>query len=459
MFKRLITIDAVLALTITIAVCLIKPPEKVHGLAVDTVTYDSVNLSWDEAAGSTGYHIYRSSDGENFEYLDTTNKTNYSDTGLDTGITYVYKIRPHNGIKKAPGDDIKATPVLDTPKIDGTVDKGQAELSINRVDGALGYKIYRDKQEIDTIQAAQDKTAEDITYVDENADADTDYEYTVTAIRKKAESDSSNQVGLTLISPGTISIEPDGTSLNLAWDSDYTSYKLYKNDELLTETSEKNYSIKAEEGTYKFKLIGTKDDVVSPETVQEFKVEEVPMDNKGAINAAVNWAVDIANDDSFTYGTGNRAHRYGCYFCGNNLKIKGSSLVNGHSYKKTYCCNPFISAAYAHGAGDPALLKACQSGGGISMSKKSFKKYGNWKDVGKPSYSNLQKGDVLVKPTHVAMYIGDGKYVQAGPEGWNAKSIAVSNLSNSRYNSFKFVMRYTGTGSGTMYKVEEVTGQ
>lgn len=73
-------------------------------------------------------------------------------------------------------------------------------------------------------------------------------------------------------------------------------------------------------------------------------------------------------------------------------------------YKKTYCCNPFVHAAYAHGTQNPKMLKGCRKANGIAMEKSSFYKFGCWKCVGKPAYKNLQRGDVLVKPTHVAMY-------------------------------------------------------
>ena len=35
---------------------------------------------------------------------------------------------------------------------------------------------------------------------------------------------------------------------------------------------------------------------------------------------AAKWAVKIANDNSFTFGAGSKAHRKGCYFCGTNVK-------------------------------------------------------------------------------------------------------------------------------------------
>ena len=113
-------------------------------------------------------------------------------------------------------------------------------------------------------------------------------------------------------------------------------------------------------------------------------------------------------------------------------------------YRKTYCCNPFIHAAYAHGAQNPKMLKGCRKANGIGMEKSTFYKFGCWKCVGKPSYKKLKKGDVLVKSTHVAMYIGKGKMVEASGGNWSARSISVKKMSKSRYNGFSYVMRYTG---------------
>ena len=161
------------------------------------------------------------------------------------------------------------------------------------------------------------------------------------------------------------------------------------------------------------------------------------------INGAVDWAVKIANDNSFSYGTGSGAHHNGCYFCGTNYGPR-KYMKPSKKYKKTYCCNPFVHAAFAHGAQNPKMLKGCRKASGIGMEKSTFYKFDCWKCVGKPAYKNLKKGDVLVKPTHVAMYIGKGKMVEASGGNWSASSIAVKKMSKSRYNGFTYVMRYTG---------------
>ena len=75
---------------------------------------------------------------------------------------------------------------------------------------------------------------------------------------------------------------------------------------------------------------------------------------KLARDAAVSWAITIANDNSFHYGRSSWAHHHGCYFCGTNQRPNSPKRRAGASVAacaKTYCCNPFLTAAYRHGAG------------------------------------------------------------------------------------------------------------
>lgn len=455
--KKIVISDILIFLLIVVLILIEKKPTTVQGLTIEDTTYNSVSLSWDESNNASGYNVYRSANDKDFEFIDVTSETQFEDKNLQTGTTYTYAVSSYNGIKRSKRETIKTTPSLEVPKLESDISSGKAVLSITGVEGASGYKIYRNNKEIDSIAS----TNKNIEYTDDSADADEDYSYTIKAYRGDALSEASNNEKIKLISAGKIIAEAGTSDIKLSWDGDYSSYKLYKDDKLITETTDNDYLIPAEVSEFTLKLVGYSDDIQSPETVQKFKVTEEAMDNQGAINAACEWAVKIANDDSFTYGVGQRAHRFGCYFCktnvGPNLNLKGASKVNGHSYAKTYCCNPFVSAAYAHGAGDKAMLKACQSGHGIGMKKSSYTRYGSWKDMGKPAFNNLKRGDVLVRSTHVALYLGDGKYVQAGGEGWGANTIAVSDFTKKKYNSFSYVMRYTGTGSGTMYKIEDIT--
>ncbi len=176
--------------------------------------------------------------------------------------------------------------------------------------------------------------------------------------------------------------------------------------------------------------------------------------------AAVEWAIQIANDNSFAYGSGSRAHRKGCYFCGTNTgpvrKIKEQkgekhyvkdSNGKKHTYEKTYCCNPFVHAAYAHGAQNEAMLKDCKKGYGVNLDDSSFLRYGCWKKLKKSKYSfdKLKRGDVFVqKGRHVSIYCGGEDVVEAASGNWSSSSITVRASARSRYSSSAYVMRYTG---------------
>lgn len=166
---------------------------------------------------------------------------------------------------------------------------------------------------------------------------------------------------------------------------------------------------------------------------------------------AVNWAVSIADDNSFAYGVGERAHHNGCYFCGTNITGK-KKAKKGDRWEKTYCCNPFVHAAYAHGAGDEKMLKACKANSVAGLTPESWEKFG-FKLIGKcknVKYSDLKVGDVIIKLNHHAwLYAGDGYLVEAGGEGWGADSIVHKKSAKSRYSEYAkrndtYVLRYKG---------------
>lgn len=177
---------------------------------------------------------------------------------------------------------------------------------------------------------------------------------------------------------------------------------------------------------------------------------------------ACNFALSVALDNRFSYGSGQRAHRSGCYFCQTNVgKVKKNkehrgephkvkdSHGNYHTYERTYCCNTFVTAAYAHGAKDDAILKICKKGSCCGMEPKDwmvskhFKKLGKCKDV---PYGDLKWGDVILTDDHVWMYIGGGRIIEAAGNNWSHESIAIKGGAKKRYNqnikAGGWVMRY-----------------
>ena len=54
-------------------------------------------LSWNAVDGATKYWVYRSTDGKNFKYYDTTTKLSYTNMNTTAGTTYYYKLKAVNG--------------------------------------------------------------------------------------------------------------------------------------------------------------------------------------------------------------------------------------------------------------------------------------------------------------------------------------------------------------------------
>ena len=172
---------------------------------------------------------------------------------------------------------------------------------------------------------------------------------------------------------------------------------------------------------------------------------------KKVADKACKWAVKIANDNDFHYGNGEHSKHNGCYFCGTQPKSKQKYVVQ---WEKTYCCNPFVTAAFAHGGNEPFMLDLCKRC--KSYMAPEFKKSALFANLGHPDQSALQRGDILCASNHVALYLGNGKLVEAavrddgvpGSSSWNS-SIRVCKLTAKRWKGFNAgAYRYIGeTGS------------
>ena len=134
-------------------------------------------------------------------------------------------------------------------------------------------------------------------------------------------------------------------------------------------------------------------------------------------------------------------------------------MKQGHGvegWDKTYCCNPFVGAAFAHGGGDPTALSMCQNCNSWDMGTGSGSYHSSslFDNLGHPSVSSLIPGDVVCNSHHVMLYIGNAQVVHAyhrddnvrNSDSWNS-SISTSNLYDNDYDR---AYRYIGNGGGVM---------
>lgn len=172
--------------------------------------------------------------------------------------------------------------------------------------------------------------------------------------------------------------------------------------------------------------------------------------NAQVIADTIKWAKWIASDNRFHYGKGDHAHHNGCYFCGTQRMKKGHGIVDP---ELTYCCNPFVGAAWAHGGLIPKALSMCQNTSSWDFNKgHGYDASSLFTNLGHPVKSNLKAGDVLCRDTHVALYIGNGKIAEASggddnkknSSSWN-NSIRIRTLTDSNYANFPRVHRYNSS--------------
>ncbi len=73
-------------------------PATPTGLTAKAVSTSQINLSWNSDTDARSYTLERSLDGTTWQVLTTTSGTTYSDTGLQAGTTYYYRIQATNGL-------------------------------------------------------------------------------------------------------------------------------------------------------------------------------------------------------------------------------------------------------------------------------------------------------------------------------------------------------------------------
>lgn len=116
-----------------------------------TQTTTSITLSWDKVNGATGYRVYRydSSTGKYTE-LGTVKKLNAKITGLKSGTTYSYLVRPYrllsNGKEEwaaySSSDIITTATKSAAPTLKATAGTKKFTLSWNKVAGASHYEVW-----------------------------------------------------------------------------------------------------------------------------------------------------------------------------------------------------------------------------------------------------------------------------------------------------------------------------
>ena len=140
-------------------------------------------LGWRAVDGADKYWIYRSTDGKNFKYYDSTTKTSYTNKATTIGTTYYYMVK---AIDKDNNDKVLNTTAVKSiqcrpaaPGISIYRTNGKPQLKWEAVNGASKYWIYRSTD--GESYNYYDSTTK-LSYTNTGAENGTKYYYKVKAV-------------------------------------------------------------------------------------------------------------------------------------------------------------------------------------------------------------------------------------------------------------------------------------
>lgn len=213
-------------------------------------------LKWNAVSGAAKYWVYRSTDGVNFKYYDSTTKTSYTNTGALLGTKYHYRVKAVavvNG-KNVASADSGTKSLFTTPAAPGVSIyrvNGKPQLKWSAVTGAAKYWIYRST---DGVNFKYYDSTTGTSYTNCIAASGTEYYYKVKAAAlvngKNVASDFSNTKSLfTTPAAPSVSITTSKGKPKLTWKAvkGADNYYIYrstdgKNFKYYNETDEAGYT-------------------------------------------------------------------------------------------------------------------------------------------------------------------------------------------------------------------------
>ena len=152
-----------------------------------------VKVTWEKVDSAEKYQVYRAtSKNGTYKLMKTVTGTTYTNTTAATGKTYYYYVVAvaEDGTTSAPSSVKSRTCDLPQPKVTASnnASNGKVKLTWEKVEGAVGYKVYRSETKDGTYKLM--KTVTGTTYTNTSAEAGKTYYYKVKAVAEKSAADS-----------------------------------------------------------------------------------------------------------------------------------------------------------------------------------------------------------------------------------------------------------------------------
>ncbi len=218
-----------------------KPAPAVPALKI-TTSAGKPKIYWNAVDGAVKYWVYRSTDGKNFKYYDSTTKTSYTNSSTSIGTTYYYKVKAVNANNVASdysvSKSIQRKPAAPTVSINRS--NGKPKLSWKAVSGAKKYWIYRST---DGKNFKYFDSTTRTSYTNSGAASGTKYYYRVKAVavvngKNVTSANSSTKSLFTSLAKPSVSITTSNGKPKLTWKAVTGADKYY----IYRSTDGKNFS-------------------------------------------------------------------------------------------------------------------------------------------------------------------------------------------------------------------------
>ena len=313
-------------------------------------------LKWNAVSGAAKYWVYRSTDGVNFKYYDSTAKTSYTNTGALLGTKYHYRVKAVavvNG-KNVASADSGTKSLFTTPAAPGVSIyrvNGKPQLKWSAVTGAAKYWIYRST---DGVNFKYYDSTTGTSYTNCIAASGTEYYYKVKAAAvvngKDVASDFSNTKSLfTTPAAPSVSITTSKGKPKLTWKAVKGADKYYiyrstdgKNFKYYNETDEAGYTnYSTNIGTtyyYKVRAVKTID---GNDHKSDFSAVRSIQCRPAAVNLSISrsygkpkltWDA-VADADKYWIYRSTDGENFKCY----DTTTKTSYINSGAAFNTIYC--------------------------------------------------------------------------------------------------------------------------
>ncbi|MGM9595252.1 MAG: CHAP domain-containing protein [Oscillospiraceae bacterium] len=313
-------------------------------------------LKWNAVSGAAKYWVYRSTDGVNFKYYDSTTKTSYTNTGALLGTKYHYRVKAVavvNG-KNVASADSGTKSLFTTPAAPGVSIyrvNGKPQLKWSAVTGAEKYWIYRST---DGVNFKYYDSTTGTSYTNCIAASGTEYYYKVKAAAvvngKDVASDFSNTKSLfTTPAAPSVSITTSKGKPKLTWKAvkGADNYYIYrstdgKNFKYYNETDEAGYTnYSTNIGTtyyYKVRAVKTID---GNDHKSDFSAVRSIQCRPAAVNLSISrsygkpkltWDA-VADADKYWIYRSTDGENFKCY----DTTTKTSYINSGAAFNTIYC--------------------------------------------------------------------------------------------------------------------------